>query len=90
MTMSDVVEPPAPGSIWRHSRGGEYRIAGPAILEREWQEAVMYLPLNHPGRVPVSLFSHWSGTLYMPVTARPIVRELGEFMDGRFTLIRSR
>jgi len=68
---------PNPGSIWRHRKGGVYRVVCCAIREADLVPVVVYrseLPLGEA----FDKMRDWHVTWTRP---------LAEFRDGRFTLV---
>lgn len=67
---------PDVGSIWRHRKGGAYRVVCCAIREADLVPVVVYQDEYPQGKLfDRKLSINW-------------VRPLVEFKDGRFTLIR--
>lgn len=66
-------ENPKPNSIWRHKKGGLYRIICCAIQESDLTPVVVYYN-EVTDEQPNQTVKTWT-------------RPLAQFMDGRFTLI---
>jgi hypothetical protein len=66
---------PLPGSVWRHRKGGVYRIVANAIREADHVPLVVYR-CEYP-----------QGEFFDRKLTITWARPLAEFTDGRFTLI---
>jgi hypothetical protein len=66
---------PVPGSVWKHSKGGQYIVLTCALVESDLSPVVVYrkYPLADES------FSH-----HYPIAW---TRPLTEFLDGRFTQV---
>jgi hypothetical protein len=51
---------PTPGSLWRHFRGGLYRVVCVAVREHDHREQVVYEPADGAGPVWVRDLLQWN------------------------------
>jgi hypothetical protein len=58
--IDDAYKIVAPGSKWRHYKGGEYTIKAIAVLEEDQNLAVVYTSIEHPTVSFVRPLSVWN------------------------------
>lgn len=51
---------PTPGSLWRHFRGGLYRVLCVAVREQDHREQVVYEPADGAGPIWVRDLAQWA------------------------------
>ena len=94
--IDDIVEEererPTPGSLWRHFRGGLYRVICVAVRESDYREQVVYESESMPGRVFTRDLCQWGTRItlkeggdsvprFAPVEPAPV--EVVEFVDSK-------